>query len=291
MPPARHALGAGPAGRELTVGGVRLAFDDEGDGPPLLCLHAVGHGARDFEPLRERLRGRCRVLALDWPGHGRSGDDAEPAGAARYAALLEGFVDALGLRDWVLLGNSIGGAAALRLAARRPAETRGLVLVDSGGLDRVDLAARLVTRGMAAFFAAGARGARWFPRAFELYYRAVLPAPPARAQRERIVAAAPELAPRLTEAWRSFGEPGADARPLAAGLGCPVLVAWAERDRVLQLRRSLPAIRRIPGARLERFPGGHAPFLECPDAFAAALAGFLDEVWGTERARAGAPAA
>jgi pimeloyl-ACP methyl ester carboxylesterase len=52
-------------------------------------------------------------------------------------------------------------------------------------------------------------------------------------------------------------------------------VAWARRDRVLQLRRSRAAIRAIPNARLEVFGGGHAPFLECPDAFNAALERFL----------------
>ncbi|MBY0280248.1 alpha/beta hydrolase, partial [Candidatus Binatia bacterium] len=101
-------------------------------------------------------------------------------------------------------------------------------------------------------------------------------APAAAEQRARIVAAATEMAPRLAEAWRSFGEPDADLREVAASLACPVLVAWARRDRILQLRRSRPAIRRIPGARLELFDGGHAPFLECPDAFAATLREFLD---------------
>jgi 4,5:9,10-diseco-3-hydroxy-5,9,17-trioxoandrosta-1(10),2-diene-4-oate hydrolase len=276
----RAELGARRPFGERGVDGVRIAFDDEGSGPPLLCLHAVGHGARDFEALRERLRGRARVLALDWPGHGSSGDDREAPSAGRYATLLGGFVDALGLRELVLLGNSIGGAAALRFAADQPERVRGLVLVDSGGLDRVDLAARAATGAMALFFGAGARGARWFPWAFERYYRVVLPGAPARPQRERIVASGREVAPLLAAAWRSFGRGEADLRGLAAGIRCPVLVAWAERDRVLQLRRSLPAIRRIPNARLECFPGGHAPFLECPERFLPSLERFLEEVWG-----------
>ncbi|HVH05242.1 MAG TPA: alpha/beta hydrolase, partial [Myxococcota bacterium] len=108
------------------------------------------------------------------------------------------------------------------------------------------------------------------------YYRLVLPGPTARAHRERIVAAGRASAPRLVEAWRSFGRADADLRALAAQLRCPVLVAWAERDRVIQLARNRPAIERIPGARLELFPAGHAAFLECPDAFARTLAAFLD---------------
>lgn len=279
MTKLRAALGADEGeGRSVVIDGVRLAYDDQGTGQTVLCLHSIAHGARDYAPLRERVRDRCRVVALDWPGHGRSADDHAPASAARYAELLDGFVTALGLDDLVVIGNSIGGSAALRLAARRPERVRALVLADSAGLDRVDAGVRAVTRAMSAFFAAGARGSRWFPRAFALYYGMLLPLPAAHEQRARIVAASGEMAPRLAEAWRSFGEPDADQRAAAAALACPVLVAWAKRDRILQLRRSLPAIRRIPDVRVALFDGGHAPFLECPDAFAARMIEFLDEL-------------
>lgn len=77
-------------------------------------------GARDFAGLRTALCDRHRVIALDWPDHGNSGGDREPASALRYGALLAGFADALGLADVVVLGNSIGGGAALRFAAARP---------------------------------------------------------------------------------------------------------------------------------------------------------------------------
>jgi pimeloyl-ACP methyl ester carboxylesterase len=273
---ARIAIGAGAGAKDVVVDGVRLAYDDEGTGPALLCLHAVAHGARDFEGVRARFRGRCRVIAPDWPGHGRSGEDEAPASTARYGELLAGFVDALALRDVVVLGNSIGGGAALVLAAARPDAVRALVLANSAGLDRVDRLARVVTRAMAAFFAAGARGARWFPRAYAAYYRLVLRGAPAHAQRERIAAAGRASAVRLVEAWRSFGRPEADLRALAARLRCPVLVAWGEQDLVIQLSRNRPAIARIPNARLELFPAAHAAFLECPDAFDRALHAFLD---------------
>ena len=275
MERARAALGAGATAKTVTIDGVRLAYRDEGAGPPLLCLHSIAHGSRDFEALAEGMRARYRVLALDWPGHGASGDDFVPASATRYAELLGGFIEALALGPLVLLGNSIGGAAALAYTAVHPANVRALVLVDSGGLVPVGAAARGLTSVMARFFAAGARGARWFPRAFALYYRVVLPAAPARAQRERIVAAARESAPVLAEAWSSFGTPAADLRAAAAGLTCPVLVAWAKSDRVIPLLLTRPALKQIPGVEIVSFPGGHAPFLECPERFHPVLESFL----------------
>ena len=262
--------------RHVEVDGVTLAYDDEGSGPPVVCLHAIGHGARDFERVRAHLRKRHRVLALDWPGQGGSGVDPQPADAARYAGLLAGFLAATGVEHPVLVGNSIGGAAAIRHADAHPGGVRGLVLENPGGLAPTDdRLAQSVLGGMARFFAAGARGARWFGPAFAVYYRTVLQRGAARAQRARIITAGYEMAPILEQAWRSFARPEADVRAMAEGIRCPVLFAWATRDQVVTLSRSLPAVRRVPQARLERFPAGHAPHLETPAAFEAALGSFL----------------
>lgn len=283
MDGSRAALGAAP-GHELVVDSVRLAYDDDGVGPPVVCLHAIGHGAADFAHLRTHLRARHRVLALDWPGHGRSAADRVPASAARYADLLAGFLEGLRLPPAILIGNSIGGAASVRVAAGQPDRVRALVLENPGGCDRVDRLTRLVTGAMARFFAAGVRGAWWYPRAFAAYYRMVLPAAAAATQRARIVAAGRESAGVLAEGWQSFGRADADQRDLLAAIACPVLVAWAERDRVLQLRRNLPGLQRVPRLRLVRFAAGHAAHLETPEAFESELDAFLEELGEADRA-------
>ena len=268
------------AGRAVTVDGVRIAYDDEGAGSPIVLLHAIGHDARDFVRLRARLASRHRVVAVDWPGQGRSVADRVPASAERYADLLDGLLDAIGVTRAVLVGNSIGGAAAIRLAHRAPDRVRALVLENPGGLAPIDdVVARAALAGMARFFAAGTRRAWWFPAAYGLYYRlCVLKTRAAREDRRRIVAKAYDSAPVLLEAWRGFATPAADLRALAPEIRCPVLFAWAKGDQFVQLKRSLPAIRRFPNARLETFRAGHAAHLETPDAFAASLERFLAEL-------------
>ena len=197
--------------------------------------------------------------------------------AARYTELLRGVLDALGIAPAIIVGNSIGGAVAIRYTAAHPARVRALVLANPGGLDRGGNGplVRAMTGVMARFFAAGARGARWYPRAFAAYYRRVLSAPAAAEQRGRIIAAATELAPLLAQAWRSFGAPDVDIRADAPRVTCPVLFAWATGDRINQLSRCRGAIRRFPNARVETFRGGHAAFLEAPDTFLPSLDRFL----------------
>jgi 4,5:9,10-diseco-3-hydroxy-5,9,17-trioxoandrosta-1(10),2-diene-4-oate hydrolase len=246
-------------------------------------LHAIGHGARDFERFRERMRDRFRVLTLDWPGHGHSTDDSEGGpSVSRYAEILEGFLDGIGIERVTLIGNSIGGGAAIRFAAEFPGRVRAMVLENPAGLDPPDLVAQAAISAMVRFFEAGAAGAPWFGAAYEAYYRAVLPGRPAREQRARIVAWGRESAPLLARAWASFADPEESLVARAASISRPTLFAWAERDRFVQLRRSQPAILQFNDARLLRFDAGHSPHLETPDDFENAFMNFMGETQSME---------
>lgn len=271
-----QTLGVPSPHKTSLVDGVSLAYDDRGSGVPVICLHATGHGAGDFAPLRERIAGRCRIIRLDWPGQGCSQADHEPASAARYAELLGPFLDSIGVGSAVLLGNSIGGAAALQFAAAHPDRVRALVLANPGGLAPVDALTRSFCRVMAGFFRAGARGARWFAPAFRVYYSRILQQPPARERRREIVAAAYAVAPILAQSWQSFAQPEADLRSLAPRVGCPVWFPWARKDAIIAYRRSRAAVETFPNARVQFFRAGHSAFLEDPDGFAQAFLAFLD---------------
>src|SRR5579862_3922614 len=84
----RYEVGVPPSSPELIVDGARLAVAREGKGPPVVCLHAIGHGGRDFEAFTAAMRDRFEIVRIDWPGQGRSGPDERPATPARYAQLL-----------------------------------------------------------------------------------------------------------------------------------------------------------------------------------------------------------
>ncbi len=274
---ARGVLGAVAPYKEVDVGGVRLAYNDDGQGPAVICLHAIGHGASDYARLSLKLRARYRVIALDWPGQGRSGADSEPPSPWRYAQLLEAFIEQLKLDRVVLIGNSIGGGAALRYTAAHLQRVRGLVLCNPQGLDRGGRAARLFCNLMARFFHAGVRGKPWFGKAFARYYQMVLPSPEAETQRGRIVAAGYENAEVLEGAWRSFAQAQADARALVPQIRCPVQFCWAMRDRFIPLARSREAVLKFANARVEKFLlSGHSAFLEERVHFDHVLDRFLD---------------
>jgi 4,5:9,10-diseco-3-hydroxy-5,9,17-trioxoandrosta-1(10),2-diene-4-oate hydrolase len=250
--------------------GVQIAYVRTGRGVPVVCLHAIGHGGRDFDAFAALVRDQFEVVRIDWPGQGRSSDDAKAPSATRYAELLGHALAALKIERPILLGNSIGGAAAVIHAASHP--VRGVVLCNTGGLVEVTDEITRACNFMSRFFAAGTRKAWWFGPTFWAYYTfLVLPSSAARAQRKRIIAAGYDVAALLRDAWLSFGKPEADLRAIAATLDVPVWVAWAKGDRVIPLARCLPAIRAMKKARLTKFGGGHAAFLERPKQFARAF--------------------
>src|SRR5689334_4702387 len=122
----RLAVGVPDGSRMIVLEGVRIAVAREGHGTAIVCLHAIGHGGRDFEALTAALKDRYDVIRIDWPGQGRSGPDREPPTAQRYANLLAGVLEQLQVSAPVIIGNSIGGAAAIHYAQGCP--VRALVL-------------------------------------------------------------------------------------------------------------------------------------------------------------------
>lgn len=262
----------------IEASGTRVAVKRQGQGQPVICLHATGHGGRDFEGFAAAMTGEgYETIMVDWPGQGASPPDEGkvPASAARYAQILRALISRLGLSEPpILLGNSIGGAAALSLAIEQPQIVKGLVLCNPGGLVPLTFAVRLGIGAMVWFFSRGAMGAGWFEGAFALYYKLVLPSVAAAEQRARIVAACRENAAVMRDAWERFRTPEADLRTAAQGLQVPCLFAWAKRDRIVAWKACKPAVEAIPGAQVQMFDGGHAAFLEDADAFNRAFIEF-----------------
>ncbi|WP_245672418.1 alpha/beta fold hydrolase [Nocardia anaemiae] len=125
-------------GRTVRVGKRDIFYSEAGSGPAVVLLHGGGPGAnglsnyvRNVETLAERFR----VIVPDLPGYGQSSkfvDQSDPFGY--LARMIGGLLDELGIASAHLVGNSYGGAAALRLAIERPEKVDRLVLMGPGGV-------------------------------------------------------------------------------------------------------------------------------------------------------------
>lgn len=110
--------------------GARLAYDDLGAGPRVVLLaHNLFTHRGTFRAVAERLARRARVLSVDLRGHGESGGTRGPFSTPELAGDLAALLDALAIPRALLVGTSLGAAAALGLALARPARAEGLVLL------------------------------------------------------------------------------------------------------------------------------------------------------------------
>src|SRR5208283_5469927 len=125
--------------RTIQAGGREIFVTESGEGPPLLMLHGGGPGATgmsNFSRNIPALAQRFRLIVPDLPGYGRSTkglDRKDPFGD--LAGSILGLLDALGVEKAHLLGNSLGGSCALRLALEAPERADRLVLLGPGGID------------------------------------------------------------------------------------------------------------------------------------------------------------
>lgn len=256
-----------------------IAFDERGEGHPVVLLSSGAHDRHDYDDLRSLLPPRFRSVAADWPAHGESPAGEGPATAMRFADIAEELVEQVAPGGAVVVGNSVGGFAAARLAIRRPELVRGLVVVDGGGFAGRPLQAR-------AFCALMARPRflrAVYPRFASLYMR-----PQSEADRRvRDVGVATTRADpglrTVSELWRSFASPEHDLRAEAASIAAPTLLVWGKRDPVIPLKIGRKATAMIPGSELVALDTGHAPQVSDPEGFAAHLIPFADAAFGIAR--------
>jgi 2-hydroxymuconate-semialdehyde hydrolase len=125
-------------GRRIVAAGIETNYHDVGSGAPVLLIHGSGPGVTAWANWRlvlPELSKICRAIAPDMVGFGYTD---RPAGIQYstdgWVDHAIGLLDALGIEQTDLIGNSFGGAIALALAIRHPQRVRRLVLMGSVGV-------------------------------------------------------------------------------------------------------------------------------------------------------------
>ncbi len=142
-PPDRLAWAPDVPVRYIEVDGVKLRYIATGDGPPLVLLHTLRTQLDMFQKIIPALAQHFRVYALDYPGHGFSDIPAMEYGREKFVSAVEGFLEALDIKDAVVAGESIGGTIALLLAARHNARVKKAIAINAYDYDK----GRGATRG------------------------------------------------------------------------------------------------------------------------------------------------
>ena len=258
--------------------GIEMAYEDQGGGPAILFLHNGGASSTIWRHQTAVLSTSYRTVAVDLPGFGSSPRPAGGIDLDGQVDLLGGLIDHLDLAPLLLVGNCMGSNIAAGIAARRPADVVGLVLVNpltaatfsAGWLGPLHtlarrapgpiragrrIARRIVLPGVAARaalrFQVGRKG-----RALGVHRDPALVAGNRRA----------DQLPALVDVLDDMDAYGA----LDAGRpdgGPPLCTIWGARNRVLSPRAGRALGDALGPERTEQLGGcGHFPMLEDPEA-------------------------
>jgi pyruvate dehydrogenase E2 component (dihydrolipoamide acetyltransferase) len=256
------------------VNGTRLAYLDVGVAgtacPPVVLIHGFGGDASNWGMNLASLAATRRVIVPELPGHGGSSKHVERGTVDEFAALIGELLSRLDVLHAHVVGHSLGGSIAIRLARLQPGLVRSLVLVAPMGLGATvngEFIARFVaaqsrrelTSVVGVLFHDASLASRELVENLQKYKRI-----------DGVTAALASIANAAFPGGRVTMRLNDDL----AALMCPVLVIWGDSDAVIESAQcsTLP-----PHARLKRLANaGHLPQLEAAAEFNALLADHLD---------------
>lgn len=249
--------------RYAHVGPYRIHYLVGGDGPPLLLLHGHPSQALEWGPILPQLTRANHVIAIDFLGYGESDAPDIDYSIATQTDMAKGFLDVMGIAQTDVLGFSMGGWVALKLAADHPERVRRLVLVDSGGLK----------------FAAPVTAESYVPKTLD-EFRELEKLQSDQRLPDFVACDVMRFLQEKASVFRRVGISVFTFRDALDGklmnVRMPVLVIWGKADRLIPYEVALRLQRELPQARLVGLEGcSHLVLWECRDRALPEVLSFL----------------
>lgn len=252
------------------------AWEWSGPAPACLLLHGIGNYARYWDFFADAVAGRLRLVATDARGHGESGRPADGYTPDEFVADALAVLDALSIQRTLLVGHSMGGTHAIRLAAAYPDRVEKLVVVDAGPEPLAEGAERARRLSLER------------PERFEYadealaYLRRTSPGYSEDVYANRMRWLFTEDAGDYV--WRSSRDALAAIMTGARGdlwdalrtVRCPLLVVRGTRSNVLSADVAQRMVKTVADARLVELDAGHNVPLDRPRELADAVVAFVD---------------
>ncbi|MCZ8343067.1 MAG: alpha/beta hydrolase [Leptospira sp.] len=252
-----------------------IVYSKLGVGKRIFLLHAAGHDRKDFLSIQVSFAKYGEVWTFDWPGHGESTwEYPEPISSVFFPQILTEILEKTRTEEVLLLGNSIGGYAAIQVALDQPSKVTGLILVDSAGISQLDLFSKFFIK---------LKSEAWFTYLFwNLFPKFYLKKRNGDTKRilEEIAKQRSNSNSIQTNAliWKSFLDPRLNLSARLSSLKIPVLLVWGKYDPVIPVSLGYQFQYSIHNSELQILPTGHLPFAEEPKLFLKTVETFFAKI-------------
>jgi len=258
---------------ELQLNNIKLYYEIEGAGEPVLFLHGLGSSSASWELQKEAFASRYRLIVPDIRGHGRSDKPPGPYSMALFGADIVGLMDALEIPAAHVVGLSLGGMIGFQMAVDNPGRLLSLVAVNSGP----EVVPRTLKEKWAIWQRRLLVNLFSMDRIAETIGTRLFPEPE---QAELRRAAIEGFAANDKAAYKAATGAilGWSVRQRLGEIRCPVLLIASDMDYT-PVSAKEAYLAEIPAARLVVIENSrHAVILDQPGAFNAAVGDFLSSV-------------
>jgi pimeloyl-ACP methyl ester carboxylesterase len=266
--------------RFVEVDGMQVHYRDEGTGPAVVLLHGTSSSLHTWDGWTAVLRKNARIIRMDLPAFGLTGPNpSRDYGPEAYVAFLDRFVERVGLAQFALGGNSLGGRIAWKYTIKHPQKLRALILVDAAGYPVKPGSEPLAFRA-ANWPVLPELLVRMDPRSFVEDGVKKSYGDPSRIRAETLdryyeLTLRPGNRNAFIDRMRT---PYPDESALIRGVRTPTLVLWGARDQLIPVDTAKSFERDIQGSRVIVYDDlGHIPMEEDAARTAADAAKFLSE--------------
>ena len=271
--------GCAIASASLELDGGTIYYSRSGQGPQIVLLHGLFAQKEQWHAVLCALAGSgYDAIAPDLPGFGQSnGFEVTAYDLGAQAERLHGFVGTLGLKDFNLAGNSMGGTIAAIYVERYPDSARRLAFIGPplGVIEWGPRVRQAIKDGINPFIPID-------PAQFDLEMSLLFADPPEVPAdfRDPLLKNYVTYNRHYQQIWDivNLYDAVLDKKPLDEPLNAkvPVLILWGEADAIYPIDGAAALQKRLPGSQLVKLPrAGHLPMLERPAETAASLVAFL----------------
>jgi len=252
--------------KTITIKGLEVHYLVAGRGLPLVLIHGYGGEANKWQQNITVLSEKYTVYAPDLPGFG----DSQPLEGTYYipelVEFVENFVASLGLKNFYLVGHSLGGGIAVNYALKNPSHITKLVLVDSLCLGKeIAWWIRLLSRPARAIGAPLLllfKGIKWLGQKLLVPFEFVSPIS--------------QSSINLGSCIASFRQQTTIVANRLSELVMPTLLVWGDADPIIPVKHAYAAVKIIPDCRLKVFDNtGHNIYRDNPQALSHTLQEFF----------------
>jgi pimeloyl-ACP methyl ester carboxylesterase len=287
-PQAMKARYAGAPSQFFDFGdGLAVHVRDQGkrDGPALVLIHGSNASLHTWEPWVKRLGGDYRIITLDLPGHGLTGQ--HPGGVYDYPVFVD-VVDKvmakLGVERAVIGGNSMGGGVTWMYALAHPEKTDGVLLVDAAGAPQwkaksVPIGFRLARTPVINKLMLYISPRSIFEKSLKASVSVQSVADAATVDRYWELNRFPGNREATLQrfAYAHNNHPATKAQ--LAAIKAPVMIMWGEEDGLIPVTSAKWFASALPSAKMVIYPKvGHLPMEEVADQSAADVKAWLAEI-------------